>query len=95
MLKIHRPGSYLGVSTFSQFFLDEVFMRFMGSPNCKDIKIAMWEVNFRGIPDSPPLLGVWGAWMTFKKAEMAKTLRNGLTMIELNPLDHNWLDFAI
>jgi hypothetical protein len=24
-------------------------------------------------------LGVLGAWMTFKKAEMAKTLRNGLS----------------
>ena len=33
--------------------------------------------------------------MTFKKAEMAKTLRNGLSMIETNPLSHNWLDFAI
>ena len=59
----------------------------MGSPNCEDIKIAMWEVNFRGIPDSPPLLGVWGAWMTFKKAEMAKTLRNGLTMSETDRLN--------
>jgi hypothetical protein len=33
--------------------------------------------------------------MTFKKAEMAKTLGNGLSMIETNPLNHNWLDFAI
>ena len=33
--------------------------------------------------------------MTFKKAEMAKTLRNGLSMIEMNPLNHNWLYFAI
>ena len=40
-------------------------------------------------------LGVLGAWMTFKKAEMAKTLRNGLSMIETNPLNHNWLDFVI
>ena len=95
MLKIHRPGSYLGVSTFSQFFLDEVFMRFMGSPNWEDIKIAIWEVNFRGIPDSPPLLGVLGAWMTFKKAEMAKTLKNGLSMIEMNSLNHNWSQFMI
>ena len=42
-----------------------------------------------------PLLGVLGEWMTFKKAEMAKTLRNGLSMIEMNPLNHNWSDFAI
>ena len=33
--------------------------------------------------------------MTFKKAEMAKTLKNGLSMIETNPLNHNWLDFMI
>ena len=42
-----------------------------------------------------PLLGVLGAWMTFKKTEMAKTLKNGLSMIETNPLNHNWLDFVI
>ena len=48
-----------------------------------------------GVPEIPPLLGVLGAWMTFKKAEMAKTLRNGLSMIKTNPLNHNWLDFAI
>ena len=35
-----------------------------------------------GVPEIPPLLGVLGAWMTFKKAEMAKTLRNRLSMIE-------------
>ena len=40
-------------------------------------------------------LGVLGAWMTFKKAEMAKTLRNGLSMIKMNPLNHIWSDFAI
>ena len=43
----------------------------------------------------PPLLGVLGAWMTFKKAEMAKTLRNGLSMIETNSLNLNWSDFVI
>ena len=43
----------------------------------------------------PPLLGVLGAWMTFKKAEMAKTLRNGLSMIETNPLNHIWSDLVI
>ena len=47
------------------------------------------------IPDSPPLLGVLGAWMTFKKAEMAKTLENGLSMIETNLLNHNWSHFVI
>ena len=38
---------------------------------------------------------VLGAWMTFKKAEMAKTLRNGLSMIETNLLNHIWSDFVI
>ena len=33
--------------------------------------------------------------MTFKKAEMAKTLKNGLSMIETNPLNHNWSHFTI
>ena len=42
-----------------------------------------------------PLLGVWGSWMTFKKTEMAKTLRNGFCMIKRSPLNHKWLDFAI
>ena len=41
------------------------------------------------------ILGGLGAWMTFKKAEISKTLKNGLGMIETNPLNHNWLDFAI
>ena len=45
--------------------------------------------------NSPPLLGVLGAWMTFKKAEMAKTLENELSMIETNPLNHNWSHFVI
>ena len=31
----------------------------------------------------------------FKKAEMAKTLKNGLSMIETNPLNHNWSHFVI
>ena len=47
------------------------------------------------VPEIPPFLGVLGAWMTFKKAEMAKPLRNGLIMNETNNLNHNWLDFAI
>ena len=33
--------------------------------------------------------------MTFKKAEMANTLRNGLSMIETNPLNHIWSDLVI
>ena len=33
--------------------------------------------------------------MTFKKADMAKTLETMFSMIETNPLDHKWLDFVI
>ena len=40
-------------------------------------------------------LGVSGAWMTFKKAGMSKTLKNGLSIFETNPLNHNWSDFVI
>ena len=52
-------------------------------------KVIFW------VPEIPPLKGVFGAWITFKKSEMAKTLRNGLSIIEMNPLNHNWSDFAI
>ena len=38
---------------------------------------------------------VLGAWMTFKMAEMAKTLKNGLSMIETNSLNHKRLYFVI
>ena len=38
---------------------------------------------------------VLGAWMTFKKADMAKTLKHRFRMIETNPLNPKWLDFAI
>ena len=41
----------------------------------------------------------FGDWflfgLVFKKAAMAKTLWNGLIMIETNPVNHNWLDFVI
>ena len=50
----------------------------------------MWEGYVPGT-----LFWVLWAWMTFKKAEIAKTLRNGLSEIETIPLKHKWLDFAI
>jgi hypothetical protein len=40
-------------------------------------------------------MGVLGAWMTFKSLKWTKPLRIGLSMIETNPLNHKWLDFAI
>jgi hypothetical protein len=39
--------------------------------------------------------GLWEAWMTFKRPEIDKILRNGLSMIEMNPLNHKWFDFTI
>ena len=34
------------------------------------------------VPEIPPLMVVLGAWMTFKKPKMDKTLWNRLSMIE-------------
>ena len=33
--------------------------------------------------------------MTFKKTDMAKTLKVRFSMIEMNPLNDKWLDFVI
>ena len=68
-----------------------VFIYLMRSPDCKDLKKYMWEGCFR----VPEIGAFGGAWMTFKKAEMAKTSKNGLSMIETNPLNHNWSHFVI
>ena len=46
-------------------------------------------------PLSWVFLRVLGAWMTFKKANMAKTLKTRFSMIETNPLNHKWSDFMI
>ena len=81
-------------------YLDKKPLTWGGLYNFWEVPIArIWKnicgkVIF-GVPEIPPLFEVLGAWMTFKKAEIAKTLRNGLSMIEMNPLNHNWLDFAI
>ena len=55
----------------------------------------LYRKSILAVPDSPPLLGVLGAWMTFRKTEMAKTLSNGLNMSEMEPLNYKRLDFAI
>ena len=68
-----------------------VFIYLMGSPNCKDLKKIYVGRLFSGYLK----WGVLGAWMTFKKAEMAKTLKNGLIMIEMNPLNHIWSHFVV
>ena len=80
------------ISLLGQETLDmRVFIYLTGSRDCKDLKKIYVGMLFSGYLK----LGVLGAWMTFKKAEMAKTLKNGLSMIEMNPLNHNWLDFVI
>jgi hypothetical protein len=55
----------------------------------------LWRKLIFEVPDSQVFLGFLGAWMTFKKPEMDKTLRNGLSTSETDPLNHKWLDFAI
>jgi hypothetical protein len=70
------------------------FNRFMGSPDCKNLNM-LWRKLIFGVLEKTLFWGVLGAWMTFKKPEMDKTLRNGLSMSETDPLNHKWLDFAI
>jgi hypothetical protein len=55
----------------------------------------LWGKLIFGVLEKTLFWGVLGAWMTFKKPEMDKTLRNGLSMSETDPLNHKWLDFAI
>ena len=55
----------------------------------------LWRKLIFGVLEKTLFWGVLGAWMTFKKPEMDKTLRNGLSMIETDPLNHKWLDFTI
>ena len=67
-----------------------VFISSMGSPDCEDIEIAMGEVYFRGTWFNPLFGGFegFGGVDDLKKAEMDKTLRNGLIMSEMDPLNH-------
>ena len=55
----------------------------------------LWGKLIFEVPDSHLFWGVLGAWMTFKKPDMDKTLKNGLSVSETDPLNHKWLDFAI
>ena len=51
------------------------------------------NLNLRGFG----VLGFWGFGGVddLKKTEMDKTLRNGLIMSEMDPLNQKWLDFEI
>ena len=52
----------------------------------------MLEVHFCGAWFNPFFFGFFWVWMTFKKAEMKKTLRNGLSFSEQTPLTTNvWI----
>ena len=94
------------LKNFWKFFFQD-FQYLVKKPLTWGCLYNLWEVPIAriwkyicgkvifGVPEMPPLLGVLGAWMTFKKAEMAKTLRNGLSMIETNPLNHIWSDLVI
>ena len=63
--------------------------------NLSNMACVMCMSYLISVPDSPPLEWVLGAWMTFKKAKMAKNLRSGLSMSEMYPLNYKWLDLAI
>ena len=93
-LSNENPEKKISKKFEKNFFL-KIFRQNFGSPECKDLKKYICGKVIFGVPEIPPLLGDWGAWMTFKKAKMAKSLRNGLSMIETNPLNHNWSDFGI
>ena len=45
------------------------------------------------VPPFRGFLGVLGSWMTFKKAEMDKTLWNGLSMSETDPSQPQMVGF--
>ena len=102
-LKIEKKNF---LKNFWNFFFQD-FQYLVKKPLTWGCLYNLWEVPIAriwkyicgkvifGVPEMPPLLGVLGAWMTFKKAEMAKTLRNGLSMIETNPLNHIWSDLVI
>jgi hypothetical protein len=95
---VKKPQIFSGFLSLGQLTLDMgVFIWSMGSPNCKDIEIAMGEGFFEA-PDSTlfwVVLRGLGAWMTLKKFEMDKTLRNASSITETDLLNHKWLDFAI
>ena len=58
----------------------------------------LWGKFIFEAPNSTLFLGVlrgFGGVDDLKKAEMAKALKNGLIMIEMNPLNHNWSHFVI
>ena len=58
----------------------------------------LWGKFIFEAPDSTLFLGGlrgFGGVDDLKKAEMDKTLRNGLIVSEMDPLNHKWLDFAI
>ena len=58
----------------------------------------LWRKFIFEAPNSTLFLGVlrgFGGVDDLKKAEMDKTLRNGLIKSKMDPLNHKWLDFAI
>ena len=73
-------GKFIFEAPDSTLFL-EGLRGFGGAENLRfNVNFGFW--GFGGVDD-------------LKKAEMDKTLRNGLSMIEMNLLNHKWLDFVI
>ena len=59
------------------------------------IYVCMLFCGYLKYPLLLGFFGVSGAWMTFKKADMTKTLKIRFSMIETNPLNYKWLHFVI
>ena len=82
---------FSGFSIFRRLFLDSVY-KVLGKSRLRGYQHRYVGSYYLEVPDSPPLLGVLGVWMTFKKAAMAKTLRNGLIMSEMGlPITNGWI----
>ena len=76
------PGGLFSQSDDFKKTISDFFVAFGMTP----IYLKNWWAYFRGII---------GAWMTFKKVEMKKIHRNGLSLRETDPPNHKQLDFVI
>ena len=87
---------------FKNFFFQD-FHYLVKKPLTWGCLYTLWEVPIARIWKNicgkvifgVPEMGCFGGVDDLKKAEMAKTLKNWLIMIETNPLNHNWSHFVI
>ena len=61
--------------------------------NNGDRRVQMNETHFKFDKSKNKKKNIFGD--DSKKSDMDKTLKNGLSMSEMDPLNHKWLDFAI